>query len=156
MPTYLAARFLRLPLSRFLSITGVASGLWTAAILFLAQTFGARLANALTSYGHASWIFLTSGMILFLAIRLLRRASANFNFRRIANWLARWRHWEFWPAWLFYPPVAIYCLWLAIKYRGLMLPTAANPGIFSGGIVGESKSDMLKELLSNSPEFTAE
>src|SRR6185369_16027554 len=57
---------------------------------------------------------------------------------------------------MFYPPVAIYCLWLAVKYRGLTLPTASNPGIFSGGMVGESKGDMLKDLLSTSPRFTAE
>ncbi|MGC3957414.1 MAG: hypothetical protein QM813_05465 [Verrucomicrobiota bacterium] len=69
--------------------------------------------------------------------------------------MARLRHWEFWPGWMFYPPVAIYCLWLAIKYRGLTLPTAANPGIFSGGIVGESKMAMLEQLSATSPEFTA-
>src|SRR6185369_16709491 len=57
---------------------------------------------------------------------------------------------------MFYPPVAIYCLWLAVKYRGLTLPTAANPGILTGGMVGESKSAMLKDLLSTSPRFTAD
>ncbi len=57
---------------------------------------------------------------------------------------------------MFYPPVAIYYFWLAIKYRGVMLPTAANPGIFSGGMVGESKIATLKELSANSPDFTAE
>jgi hypothetical protein len=57
---------------------------------------------------------------------------------------------------MFYPPVGIYCAWLALKYRGLTVPTAANPGIFSGGMVGESKMATLKELFSTSPEFTAE
>jgi hypothetical protein len=57
---------------------------------------------------------------------------------------------------MFYPPVGIYCAWLALKYRGLTVPTAANPGIFSGGIVGESKMATLKELFLSSPEFTAE
>jgi hypothetical protein len=47
-------------------------------------------------------------------------------------------------------------LWLAIKYRGLRLPTAANPGIFSGGIVGESKMATLQALMETSPGFTAE
>ena len=45
---------------------------------------------------------------------------------------------------------------LALKYRGLTLPTAANPGIFSGGMVGESKIATLSELMATSPEFTAE
>ena len=42
LPTYLAAGFLRVPLPRFLLITGVASCVWTLAILFLAQKFGER------------------------------------------------------------------------------------------------------------------
>jgi hypothetical protein len=45
---------------------------------------------------------------------------------------------------------------LAIKYRGLTLPTAANPGIFSGGIIGDSKMATLEKLMATSPEFTAE
>jgi membrane protein DedA with SNARE-associated domain len=156
LPTYLAAGFLRIPLPRFLFVTGSASCVWTLAILFLAQTFGARLTTWLGTYKHAGLMLLSVGAILFAALQLLRRALADFNFRRFVARLARWRHWEFWPAWMFYPPVAIYCLWLAVKHRGLTLPTAANPGIFSGGMVGESKSAMLSELLSTSPEFTAE
>jgi membrane protein DedA with SNARE-associated domain len=156
LPTYLAAGFLRVSLPRFLFVTGSASCVWTLAILFLAQTFGARLTSWLGTYKHAGLMWLGVGAILFAALQLLRRALADFNFRRFVARLARWRHWEFWPAWMFYPPVAIYCLWLAVKHRGLTLPTAANPGIFSGGIVGESKSAMLSELLSTNPAFTAE
>src|SRR5439155_13145789 len=53
LPTYLAAGFLRVPLPRFLLITGVAACVWTVAILFLAQTFGERLTNWLGTYKHA-------------------------------------------------------------------------------------------------------
>jgi hypothetical protein len=95
-------------------------------------------------------------MVLFVAQQLLRRAFANFDARQFTTRLGRWRHWEFWPGSLFYPPVVIYYLWLAIKYRGAMLPTAANPGIFSGGMVGESKMATLRDLMVTSPEFTAE
>ncbi|HKQ63159.1 MAG TPA: hypothetical protein VJS92_17865 [Candidatus Polarisedimenticolaceae bacterium] len=52
------------------------------------------------------------------------------------------RH-EFWPPWLFYLPVAAYYAWLALRFRGLLLPTCANPTIFSGGLLGESKSAIL-------------
>ncbi len=156
LPTYLAAGFLRVPLPRFLLITGVASCVWTVAILFLAQTFGERLANWLGTYKHAGLLLLGVGVLLFATLQLVRRAFVNFNYRRFTARLSRWRHWEFWPAWMFYPPVGIYCAWLALKYRGLTVPTAANPGIFSGGIVGESKMATLKELFLTSPEFTAE
>jgi membrane protein DedA with SNARE-associated domain len=156
LPTYLAAGFLRVPWSRFLLITGVASCVWTLAILFLAQTFGERLTNWLGAYKHAGLLLLGVGVLLFATLQLLRRAFVNFDFRRFTARLGRWRHWEFWPAWMFYPPVCIYCAWLALKYRGLTVPTAANPGIFSGGMVGESKMATLKELFLTSPEFTAE
>jgi hypothetical protein len=156
LPTYLAAGLLRVPLPRFLFITGVASCVWTVAILFVAQTFGERLTNWLGTYKHAGLLLLGAGITLFVALQLLRRAFVNSNSRRFIARLSRWRHWEFWPAWMFYPPVGIYCAWLALKYRGLTVGTAANPGIFSGGMVGESKMATLTELFSTSPEFTAE
>src|SRR5260370_855886 len=43
LPTYLAAGFLRLPLPRFLLVTGLASLVWTWVVLWLAETLGARL-----------------------------------------------------------------------------------------------------------------
>jgi membrane protein DedA with SNARE-associated domain len=156
LPTYLAAGFLRLPLPRFLFVTGAAAFVWTLVILWLSQTVGAQLVHWLKAYKQGGLILVGAGLTLFIAFQLIRRAFADFEFQNAANKLARWRHWEFWPAWLFYPPVAIYCLWLAVKYRGLTVPTAANPGIFSGGIVGESKMAMLNELSATSPEFTAE
>src|SRR5260221_5565413 len=156
LPTHLAAGFLRVPLPRFLLITGVASCVWTVAVLFLAETFGERLTHWLGTYKHASLLLLGVGVILFATIQLLRRAFGNFDSRRFVARLARFHHWEFWPAWMFYPPVGIYCAWLALKHRGLTVPTAANPGIFSGGIVGESKLATLRELFATSPEFTAE
>ena len=104
----------------------------------------------------AGLLLLGVGVLLFATLQLLRRAFVNFNFRRFTVRLGRWRHWEFWPAWMFYPPVGIHCAWLALKYRGLTVPTAANPGIFSGGMVGESKMATLKELFLTNPEFTAE
>jgi membrane protein DedA with SNARE-associated domain len=156
LPTYLAAGFLRVPWLRFLLITGAASCVWTAIILALAQTFGQRLVAGLGAFRHAGWLPAGTAVILLFALQWLRRASANFNVHRFAAWFGRWRHWEFWPAWMFYPPVGIHCAWLALKYRGLTVPTAANPGIFSGGVVGESKMATLRELSLTSTEFTAE
>src|SRR5436190_9845361 len=82
LPTYLAAGFLRVPMPRFLLITGVASCVWTVAILFLAQTFGERLTNWHGIYKHAGLLLLGLGVLLFAALQLLRRAFMNSNFRR--------------------------------------------------------------------------
>lgn len=156
LPTYLAAGFLRVPLPRFLFVTGASAFVWTFIILFLAQTFGGQVARWLSHYKSGSLLLLGAGILLLATFQLARRAFTNFDARKFSARVGRWTHWEFWPMWLFYPPVAIYYLWLAIKYRGALLPTAANPGIFSGGIVGESKMETLHDLMQTSPQFTAE
>ena len=155
LPTYLAAGFLRLPLPRFLFVTGAAAFVWTLLILWLAHTVGAPLMHWLSAYKQGSLILLGAGIVLILLLLMLRRALAKLEPQKISARLARWRHWEFWPAWLFYPPVVLNYFRLALKYRGLGLPAASNPGIFSGGIVGESKIVTLKNLMVTSPEFTA-
>jgi len=156
LPTYLAAGFLRVPAARFLLVTGLAALGWTFAILLLTQTFGTQLLKWLGAYKSGGFILAGAGLLLFAALQMLRRAFVDFDSRKLSARLGRWRHWEFWPGWLFYPPVVIYYVWLALKYRGAMLPTAANPGIFSGGMVGESKMATLRDLMNTSPEFTAE
>jgi len=155
LPTYLAAGFLRVCLTRFLVITGLAALVWTAVILRLAETFGEKLLVWLQAYKHAGLILLAGGLLLLAALHYLRLLAMKYETRRLTAWLGRWRRWEFWPAWLFYPPVILHAAWLAIKYRGLAVVTVANPGIFTGGMVGESKMDTLKDLSRHSPEFTA-
>jgi hypothetical protein len=155
LPTYLAAGFLRVCLTRFLVITGLAALVWTALILWLAETFGEKLLVWLQAYKHAGLILVAAGLGILALLHFLRQQAMKFETRRLTSWFGRWRRWEFWPAWLFYPPVILHAAWLAIKYRGLSVVTVANPGIFTGGMVGESKMATLKDLSRRSPEFTA-
>jgi hypothetical protein len=155
-PTYLAAGFLRLPVNRFLLITGVAALVWTVFVLVLVQVLGAKVLLWLRPLQNTGWVLLLGLPCAFLGLQFMKRFAARGRLRRLITQLEKCRHWEFWPAWMFYPPVAIYCLWLAIKYRSLTLPTAANPGIFSGGLIGESKISTLQNLMDTSPQFTAE
>jgi hypothetical protein len=62
---------------------------------------------------------------------------------------------EFWPAPLFYFPVLLYTLWLGLRYRGFMLPTVANPSIYSSGMVMESKADILRLIPSEQQQWVA-
>ncbi len=156
LPTYLAAGFLRVPAVAFLLITAAAALVWTLAVLFLTQMFGTRLLHWFSHYKSVSFWVLGSAVGLLVGLRILRRVLSDLDRRRLGTRFVRWTRWEFWPMWLFYPPVALYYLWLALKYRGAMLPTAANPGIFSGGMVGESKMKTLQDLMHSSGEFTAE
>jgi hypothetical protein len=67
------------------------------------------------------------------------------------GWLKRWSRWEFWPPYLFYPPVVAYIAYLGIRFRSWTLFTAANPTIPAGGFVGESKHQILEHLKNASP-----
>lgn len=62
---------------------------------------------------------------------------------------------EFWPMWAFYPPVFLYVLWLMVRYRGVMLPTVANPSFPGGGFFGESKAEILTLARRHIPEWVA-
>ncbi len=62
------------------------------------------------------------------------------------NRLRRWLHREFWPAWLFYLPLIPWLAYLSLRYRGMLVWTAANPGMENHGIVGESKYAILAQL----------
>src|SRR5882757_9948467 len=63
-----------------------------------------------------------------------------------AKW-HRFTHFEFWPWWVFYAPVIGYVMArLVPKFRSLTVFTAANPFLPAGGLLGESKSTVLREL----------
>lgn len=64
-------------------------------------------------------------------------------------------YFEFWPMWAFYPPVMLYALWLMLRYRGVLLPTAANPSFPGGGFYGESKARILALAVAHVPEWVA-
>jgi len=62
---------------------------------------------------------------------------------------------EFWPMWRFYPPVAAWALLMALRHRGLRLPLLANPLLPAGGLVGESKSQVLDLIGGEARSFVA-
>ncbi|HRI13010.1 MAG TPA: VTT domain-containing protein [Verrucomicrobiota bacterium] len=156
LPTYLAAGFLRLPFSRFLLVTGSAVAVWTLAIFGLAHIFGAQLTGWMQRWNHGAWLLPVIVIAAVAGLHFIRRLERINHARRFGATVGRWRRWEFWPPWLFYLPVAGRYLLLALKYRGVSLPSAANPGIVTGGLVGESKFATLRELFRTSPEVTAE
>ncbi len=62
---------------------------------------------------------------------------------------------EFWPMWAFYPPILLYAGWQMLRYRGILLPTVANPSFPGGGFFGESKADILALAMKHVPEWVA-
>ncbi len=51
-------------------------------------------------------------------------------------------HWEFWPMCIVYIPLYTYYVWLTIKARNPWFWSASNPGIETGGMLGESKIEI--------------
>lgn len=45
------------------------------------------------------------------------------------------------PKWLICVPLVVQWLWLSLKHRSTTLPSAANPAITAGGLVGEGKCE---------------
>lgn len=53
------------------------------------------------------------------------------------------RYWEYWPFGIIQAPLFIYWLWLSLKARSFFYFSASNPSILTGGMMGESKFDVL-------------
>src|SRR4051812_29146822 len=60
-----------------------------------------------------------------------------------SNFMIKLRSWEYWPFGILQGPALLYWILLAIRARSLFYFSASNPGILSGGMMGESKSDVL-------------
>lgn len=147
LPTYLAAGVLRTSFWEFTGLFALAVVLWTPPLVWLSAVLGGRALHTLESSRWRLWLILGAAVVLLLLLRWLARlASSHEARRRLVGRLGRWRRWEFWPPWVFYPPVAAYCVWLALRHGGPTVFTAANPAIPAGGFVGESKRDLLERL----------
>lgn len=160
LPTYLAAGVARLPVLPFLAVTGAAALLWTAAVFWVVTMVGVAVGDWLRQFENGFWGLMAVAVLLFFGIRLLqRRPLLRTRWRFLAASqaiLGRWSRWEFWPAWLFYLPMVFDYLRLVVRHRDWTLPSAANPGMETGGMIGESKLAVLETLQRIAPDFTAE
>lgn len=62
---------------------------------------------------------------------------------RLINFYTRWRYWEHWPFGLLQAPLFLQWLWFSFRSKSLFYFTASNPSIYTGGMMGESKSAVL-------------
>jgi membrane protein DedA with SNARE-associated domain len=151
LPLYVCAGHVGMSLALFTAWASIAVLLWTPAVVWLATGASDTVLAFLPSSGVFAWMsraVLAVGLVSTLKSvpALLARVRSSAPAAR----LARWSRWEFWPMWLFYGPVALWIVVLAIRHRGFATITASNPGIPDGGIVGESKFQILANLPGNS------
>ena len=156
LPTYLAAGLLRVPAGRFIAITALACVVWVAALFGFSYHIGmmvvAEFAMFRSETGKLAACIVLAAVLAWPLRKILKKISFRSHlagFKRIARW-------EFWPPAVFYFPVVAKYMLLAIRYRSLSLPTLANPGMRTGGLIGESKFETLADLARAQSEFTAE
>ena len=50
------------------------------------------------------------------------------------------------PKWLIIVPLVLQWIWLSLRFGGATVPSAANPGITAGGLVGEGKLEYFAQM----------
>jgi membrane protein DedA with SNARE-associated domain len=137
VPLLLAAGVARRGGVRVLAWSVVAALVWVPLVVLSVALFGAAVPG---------WAVLAFAVGAFTAIRVVPKLFTRIGRAKLfAKFSKLWR-WEFWPAWVFYLPLVPWFILLSIRYRSFTVWTAANPGIPAGGVVGESKSDILSRL----------
>jgi membrane protein DedA with SNARE-associated domain len=138
LPLLLAAGVASQGGKRFLLWAAVAALLWTPLVVLSVALLGGAVPTRAVLV-----VFLG----VYLAVRLTPPLFTRSGRAKLAAKVSRLWRWEFWPAWVFYLPLVPWFLYLATRYRSLTVWTAANPGIVpAGGVVGESKADILAKL----------
>ena len=151
LPAYISAGLERMPVLAFAGITAVSAIAWILLVFASIQLAPSRSSSAKQQLAILSLF----GLGLFALLSAWRRWGPGIR-RALSISLDSIVRWEFWPAWLFYSPVALICVWLGLRYKGFSLPTVANLNQKNGGIVGESKIGILQTLMETSPEYTSD
>jgi membrane protein DedA with SNARE-associated domain/pimeloyl-ACP methyl ester carboxylesterase len=159
LPTYLAAGALRANALRFTLYFAIAALVWTPLLVWGSSLLGGELKRNVAVLGEALPLFLLATVALGLVVVKVLVPACTWRGRRLL-WgsLRRKLAWEFWPAWLVYPPTVVYLLWQGLRRGSLTLFCAANPGMEGGGFVDESKLEILTGLGSGGgrvPAFRA-
>ncbi|MGE0883987.1 MAG: alpha/beta fold hydrolase [Blastocatellales bacterium] len=158
LPTYFAAGALKTSFWKFALYFAIACAVWTPLLVGLAMLLGRQLIESAMFAGQSLLLkAVAAGILIYLMIKLLVRLSTWRGRRLLVSKWRRMTRWEFWPPYLFYPPVVLYVLWLMLKYRSVTLFTAANPAIPGGGFIGESKAEIYQRLqnsIEHLPKWT--
>jgi membrane protein DedA with SNARE-associated domain len=152
IPTYVGAGIFRASPLRFLAFTIGATLVWTLLLLGAAVLFGERVLPLLGQFRWPAAGLLLIGIVLIQRLarkKLATDAPATETIQSPVSFF------EFWPPVLFYFPVGLWYAWLALRFRSFTLPTAANPRIYAGGLIFESKNDILDQVPTSHQEYFA-
>ncbi len=150
LPTYVGAGMLGTGFWLFSYYFLIASLLWTPLLVGLSALIGSQMLTYFDQFRHYGiLIVLGTAVFLWAVIKLVVPLFSFRGRRLLLAYLRRKIHYEFWPTYIFYIPIAVYILYLGLRYRSPTIFTASNPGIPEGGFVGESKSQILDGFQSH-------
>lgn len=155
LPTYLAAGLLKIPASRFLIVTAAACLVWVAGLFWFSYHVGMMVISGFQMFRSEAAKLLACAFLAAIVGWPFRNLLKRISFAAPAARVRKMVRWEFWPMPLFYVPVLCKYVSLAIRYRSFGLPMLANPGMHTGGLIGESKFETLAQLGRCHPEFVA-
>lgn len=151
LPLYVSAGALGKKPGRFALWTCLAVMIWAPVMLLLVVVLGEAAASPFMLLFGRNWFALIAVVLaLLLVVRVLMHLPTRRGRQKLWVKVSRLCRWEFWPMWLFYAPLAPWLAWLSLRYRSLTVWTLANPGLPDGGVVGESKADIMAALSSPS------
>lgn len=144
LPTYFSAGAIGASFWMFILYFGVASIIWTPALVGLSVLLGKQMMAYFGLYQeYALWVLLG---VLSVAFILFKIIIPMFTFKGRRILIGKWKriiNWEFWSPFIPYTFVMIYVFGLWIKHRSATVFTLANPAIPEGGFIKESKKEIL-------------
>lgn len=143
-PTYFSAGAIGASFWMFILYFGIASLIWTPALVSLAVLVGNEMIGYFNVYqDYALWVL---GGFLFAAYILFKILIPLLTFRGRRILIGKWKrfiNWEFWPPYIIYSFVMVYVFGLWVKHKSITIFTLANPAIPEGGFIKESKKEIL-------------
>ena len=180
-PTFVACGWFRIPLARFATVSILAGAIYSSVVLTIVMLFGDLVLNHL---GYWAWGLLALVIVAFAIRNSFKSRWSNATekamgdlppsflsvFKKYMPDLRRKFHGmpslddlrkkvsqaERIPNSILYIPVGLYYIYLGLRYRSLTLPSAANPGIETGGFMGESKGSVMKQVGAEQQKWIAE
>ena len=147
LPMYFASGIIGRNIAKVIAWTFIASLIWAPLFVGVIALFGEPVLAPIQRYLGGGWVSLALvASLVYACFVAVGRFASRDGRRAVRVMVGRVHRWEFWPSWLFYFPMIPYLLWLSLRYRGLTTFTAANPGIPAGGVVDESKAQILAQL----------
>ncbi|MDR2863181.1 MAG: alpha/beta fold hydrolase [Puniceicoccales bacterium] len=152
LPTFICAGVMRLSLWRLAILFFIAAALWTPALIWVAEHFGAIAIEKFPQWKkNAMWLVLGALFLVWFFMHVVVPAMTWRGRREQIMKLRRWGRHEFWPTWQLYASVALDMLWRGLMRFSGAACTAANPGLgWLGGATGEPKSETLGKFTGKS------